>query len=144
MMNPEAIALMPVQRARRAALLNYFSLFSSFSTLICCALPSVLVLLGMGTTVASLLSAAPWLVSLSRHKIWTFSIAGTLIALSFLMTYFIAPRLRVGEVCEADDPTTCGEVSKVSRVLLWGSAIVWSGGFFVAYLLGPILERMDR
>jgi hypothetical protein len=36
----------PVQRARRAALLNYFSLFSSFSTLICCALPSVLVLLG--------------------------------------------------------------------------------------------------
>ena len=41
-------------------------------------LPSILVLLGLGTTVASLLSAAPWLVSLSRHKIWTFSIAGTL------------------------------------------------------------------
>jgi mercuric ion transport protein len=134
----------PAQRARRAALLNYFSLFSSFSTLICCALPSVLVLLGMGTTVASLLSAAPWLVSLSRHKIWTFSIAGTLIALSFVMTYVVAPRLRQGEVCEADDPTTCGEVSKVSRVLLWGSAMIWSGGFFVAYLLGPILERMDR
>ncbi len=37
------------RRAKRAALLNYFSLFSSFSTLICCALPSVLVLLGMGT-----------------------------------------------------------------------------------------------
>lgn len=134
----------PAQRARRAALLNYFSLFSSFSTLLCCALPSVLVLLGMGTTVASLLSAAPWLVSVSRHKIWTFSIAGVLISLSFVMTYLIAPRLRAGEACDADDPTTCGEVSKVSRVLLWGSAIVWSCGFFVAYLLGPILERMDR
>jgi len=136
--------LAPTQRLRRAALLNYFSLFSSFSTMICCALPSVLVLLGMGTTVASLLSAAPWLVSLSRHKIWIFSSAGTMISLSFLMTYLIAPRLRQGEVCDADDPTTCGQVSKVSRVLLWGSAIVWSGGFFVAYLLGPILERMDR
>ena len=134
----------PAQRARRAALLNYFSLFSSFSTLICCALPSVLVLLGLGTTVASLLSAAPWLVSLSRHKIWIFSIAGTLIAASFVMTYVIAPRLRDGEVCLADDPTTCGEVSKLSRVILWGSAIIWSGGFFVAYLLGPILERIDR
>jgi mercuric ion transport protein len=134
----------PAQRARRAALLNYFSLFSSFSTLLCCALPSVLVLLGMGTTVASLLSAAPWLVSVSRHKIWTFSIAGVLIALSFFVTYLIAPRLRQGEVCDADDPTTCGEVSKVSRILLWGSAIIWSCGFFVAYLLGPILERMDR
>ena len=134
----------PVQRAKRATLLNYFSLFSSFSTLICCALPSVLVLLGMGTAVASLLSAAPWLVSLSRHKVWTFSIAGVLIALSFLMTYVIAPRLQQGEVCDADDPTTCGEVSKLSRAILWGSAVVWSCGFFVAYLLGSMLERMDR
>ena len=134
----------PMQRARRAALLSYFSLFSSFSTLICCALPSVLVLLGMGTTVASLLSAAPWLVGLSRHKIWTFSIAGVLIAMSFVMTYLIAPRLREGETCEADDPTTCGEVSKISQVILWGSAVIWSCGFFVAYLLGPILERIDR
>lgn len=134
----------PFQRAKRAALLNYFSLFSSFSTLICCALPSVLVLLGMGTTVASLLSAAPWLVSLSRHKIWTFSIAGVLIAMSFVMTYLIAPRLRQGEACEAGDPTTCVEVSRVSRAVLWGSAVIWSCGFFVAYLLGPILERMDR
>ncbi len=143
-MTMAAYSQAPLQRAKRAALLNYFSLFSSFSTLICCALPSVLVLLGMGTTVASLLSAAPWLVSLSRHKIWTFSIAGTLIATSFLMTYVIAPRLRKGEVCDADDPTTCGEVSKISRVILWGSAIIWSCGFFVAYLLGPILIRIDR
>jgi len=143
-MTMPADAIAPVQRARRAALLNYFSLFSSFSTLICCALPSVLVLLGMGTTVASLLSAAPWLVSLSRHKLWTFSIAGVLIAMSFVMTYLIAPRLRRGEVCDADDPTTCGEVSKISRAILWGSAVIWSCGFFVAYLLGPILERIDH
>lgn len=134
----------PERRARRAALLNYFSLFSSFSTLICCALPSVLVLLGMGTAVASLLSAAPWLVNLSRHKIWTFSIAGTLIAASFVTTYVVAPRLRLGENCDADDPTTCGEVSRVSRFVLWGSALIWTCGFFVAYLLGPILERTDR
>ncbi len=132
------------QSARRAALLNYFSLFSSFSTLICCALPSILVLLGMGTAVASLLSAAPWLVSLSRHKIWTFSVAGTLIAASFALTYAVAPRLQRDTVCAADDPTTCGEVSKLSRIVLWGSALVWCAGFFVAYLLGPILEYLDK
>lgn len=132
------------QPVRRAAWLNYFSLFSSFSTLICCALPSALVLLGMGTTVASLLAAAPWLVSLSRHKIWIFSIAGILIASSFAITYLVAPRLRQDETCVADDPSTCAEVSKISRVLLWISAIIWSCGFFVAYLLAPILERMDR
>ena len=128
-MTATSLTQAPAQRAKRAALLNYFSLFRAFSTLICCALPSVLVMLGMGTTVASLLSAAPWLVSLSRQKIWTFSIAGTLIALSFLMTYVIAPRLRTGESCEADDATTCGEVSKLSRYLLWGSAIIYCSGF---------------
>ncbi len=139
-MTAAASSIAPERRAKRAALLNYFSLFSSFSTLICCALPSVLVLLGMGTAVASLLSAAPWLVSLSRHKVWTFSIAGTLIACSFVMTYVIGD----GEACDADDPTTCGQVSKLSRMLLWGSALIYSGGFFVAYLLGPILNYMDR
>jgi mercuric ion transport protein len=139
-----APALTPERRARRAALLNYLSLFSSFSTLLCCALPSALVLLGMGTAVASLLSAAPWLVSLSRHKIWTFTIAGTLIAASFAVTYLVAPRLREGQQCTAGDPTTCGEVSKLSRILLWGSALVWTAGFFVAYLLGLILQHMDR
>ena len=143
-MNSTPLPLGTEQRARRAALLNYFSLFSSFSTLICCALPSILVLVGMGTAVASLLSVAPWLVSLSRHKIWTFSIAGMLIAASFVMTYVVAPRLQRGDVCAADDPTTCGEVSKLSKVVLWGSAVIWSAGFVVAYLLAPVLERMDR
>jgi mercuric ion transport protein len=143
-MSATMLSTPPERRAKRAAVLNYFSLFSSFSTLICCALPSVLVLLGMGSAVASLLSAAPWLVSLSRHKLWIFCIAGVLIAGSFLVTYAIAPRLRAGEACAADDPTACGEVSKLSRVLLWSSAFVWSCGFFVAYLLGPLLERMDR
>lgn len=132
------------RRARRAALLNYFSLFGSFSTLICCALPSVLVLLGMGTAVASLLSAAPWLVGFSKHKVWTFSIAGALIAASFVVTYVVAPRLQRGTVCNTDDPATCVEVSRLSKALLWASAIIWSAGFFVAYLLAPILVHLDQ
>ncbi len=137
--------LSPSARSTRSAtLLNYFSLFGSLSTLICCAIPSVLVLLGMGTAVASLLSVAPWLVGFSRHKIWTFSIAGVLISISFVMTYLVAPRLLRGRACEADAPNTCAEVSKMSRIILWASAILWSCGFFVAYLLGPILVRIDH
>lgn len=73
-----------------------------------------------------------------------FGIAGVLIACSFLMTYAIAPRLRNGEQCDADDPNTCGEVSRISRVILWCSAVIYAGGFFVAYLLGPILVHLDR
>jgi mercuric ion transport protein len=47
------------QAENKSALLSYFSLFTSLSTLLCCALPSLLVLVGLGATVASVLSPIP-------------------------------------------------------------------------------------
>jgi mercuric ion transport protein len=58
----------------RSTVLGYLSLFTSFGTLLCCALPSILVLVGLGATVASVLSSVPWLVTISRHKDWVFAI----------------------------------------------------------------------
>jgi mercuric ion transport protein len=130
------------ETARRSAVLSYFSLFTSLSTLLCCALPSLLVLVGLGASVSSTLSFLPWLVTLSRHKQWTFAVSGGLIALSFLNTYYIAPRFQAKE-CSPDDPSVCADASKVSRVLLWVSAGIYLVGFFVAYVLGPILAKMD-
>jgi mercuric ion transport protein len=127
---------------KRSSLLNYFSLFTSLSTLLCCALPSLLVLFGLGASVASMLSFMPWLVTLSRHKQWTFVISGVLIALSFVNMYYIAPRMRPAE-CSPDDPLACAEASRLSKVLLWVSAGIYMIGIFVAYLLGPILTRLD-
>jgi mercuric ion transport protein len=131
------------ETVRRSAMLSYFSLFTSLSTLLCCALPSLLVLFGLGASVASTLSFLPWLVTLSRHKQWTFAISGGLIALSFLNTYYIAPRVRAQE-CSPDDPSACADASKVRRILLWVSAGIYLVGFFVAYALGPILANMDK
>src|SRR5437764_12785446 len=82
-----------------APLLNYLSLFTSLSTLLCFALPSLLVLLGLGATVASFLSAVPWLVTLSRHKNWVFAFSGILIALSFLQMYLLPRRTGQIEAC---------------------------------------------
>lgn len=127
---------------RRSAVLSYFSLFTSLSTLLCCALPSLLVLFGLGASVASMLSFFPWLVTLSRHKVWTFSISGALIALSFVNTYYIVPRLSTQE-CSADDPKQCAEVSRLSKILLWLSAVIFAIGFFVAFFLGPFLTKLD-
>jgi hypothetical protein len=131
------------QPARRSAVLSYFSLFTSLSTLLCCALPSLLVLFGLGASVASTLSFLPWLVTLSRHKQWTFAISGGLIALSFLNTYYIAPHFRPQE-CSPDDPSACADASTLSNILLWVSAGIYLVGFFVAYGLGPILARIDN
>ena len=127
---------------KRSALLSYFSLFTSVGTLLCCALPSLLVLFGLGASVASMLSFMPWLVTLSQHKQWTFLISGALIALSFVNMYCIAPRFRA-EQCSPDDPTACEDASRVSKLLLWGSAVIYAVGFFVAYALGPILTKLD-
>jgi len=129
---------------RRSAVLTYFSLFTSVSTLLCCALPSLLVLFGLGASVASMLAFTPWLVVLSRHKPWTFSISGALIGLSFLNSYYFIPRLQGGAVCAVDDGSVCQDTSRVSKVLLWISAGVYAVGFFVAYALGPILTKLDR
>jgi mercuric ion transport protein len=125
-----------------ASLLSYFSLFTSVGTLLCCALPSLLVLVGLGASVASTLSALPWLLTLSKHKQWTFAVSGVLIALSFLNMYYIAPRLRVN-ACTPENPSACADASKFSKVLLWMSAAIYVVGFFSAYLLGPILTKLD-
>jgi mercuric ion transport protein len=130
--------------ARQSVLLSYLSLFTSFGTLLCCALPSLLVLLGLGATVASFLSAVPWLVTLSHHKNWVFAISGLLMAGNFIYVYALAPRLRTRELaCSTDGPEACAQASQTSRVVLWISAILFCGGAFTAYLLGPMLMLSD-
>lgn len=109
----------------------------ALGTLVCCALPSLLVVLGLGTTVAAVVSAAPWLVVLSRHKSWVFLAAGILIVASRLYTERIAPRMSV-------DGTACPRpLSRATRRIWWASVVLYVAGAFVAFGLGPILGWMD-
>ena len=128
---------------RKSSFLSYLSLFTSVGTLLCCALPSLLVLAGLGAAVASTLSALPWLVALSRHKSWTFAISGTMIAASFVYTYYVGPRLRA-RACDPQNPEACEVASRFSKVVLWLSAALFLAGFFVAFFLGPMLARLDQ
>ena len=129
-------------RKERGALLGYLSLFTSFGTLLCCALPSLLVLAGLGATVASFLSAAPWLVTLSRHKNWVFATAGLLIAANLIYVYAIAPRLQAaGAGCAPGKREACTTAGRFSRIALWASAAIYATGAFSAYLLGPLLMK---
>lgn len=65
--------------ARQAAALSL--LFCS-GTLICCALPALLVLLGAGSVLAALLSWFPALVLLSQQKALVFSLAAVALVLA--------------------------------------------------------------
>ena len=52
------------------------SLFASSSTLVCCAIPALLVALGAGAALSSLVSIFPQVVWLSEHKEVLFGFAG--------------------------------------------------------------------
>ena len=81
-------------------LLGFLSLFTSVGTLVCCSLPALFVSLGMGAAVAALVSTAPWLVSLSRHKVLMFTGSGLLIAASFFFVHAVPRFEKSPAVCD--------------------------------------------
>ena len=58
------------------------TLFATSSTLVCCAIPAMLVALGAGAALSSLVSVFPQVVWLSEHKEALFAISGAALALS--------------------------------------------------------------
>jgi hypothetical protein len=65
---------------RQSALSAWLSLLASSGTLVCCAIPALLVMLGAGAALSGLVAAVPQIVWLSEHKAWVFGIAVVLMA----------------------------------------------------------------
>ncbi|MDB5890262.1 MAG: hypothetical protein JWP47_1093 [Polaromonas sp.] len=59
---------------------SWFALFASSGTLVCCALPALLVALGAGAALSSLIAVAPGLVWISEYKVEVFAFAGLMLA----------------------------------------------------------------
>ena len=112
-------------------ILSTLSLFTSLGTVMCCALPALLVTIGAGATLAGLVSSAPWLVTLSKYKVWTFGISGImmLIAGTLLWRSRNAP-------CPTDpiQAKSCQNLRQFSTWVYWISVLIWFIGFFFAFL----------
>ena len=67
--------------------ISFFSLFTSMSTLICCALPALLVSIGLGATMVGLVSTFPQLIWLSENKVLVFSSSFIMLSISIYMQY---------------------------------------------------------
>ncbi len=127
----------PVEKSLyRQAVLPTLSLFTSFGTLICCALPALLVTLGMGAAVAGLVSAAPWLVWLSDHKKIVFTVAGVLLTVSVILQW----RARFLP-CPIDPfkAKACARLRLVSHIITGFSVLIYAIGFFFAFLAADLL-----
>lgn len=119
--------------------LTWLALFTTMGTIVCCALPITLVALGMGATMASLVSNVPFLVTLSQHKILVFTISGFLLAASGWLLY------RTGRTCPTDPKLAelCLRTEKWNRRIYWFSITLWGVGFFAAFLALPLQIWID-
>ncbi len=118
---------------------SILSLFTSFSTLICCALPSLLVTLGLGAVVAGVISDFPELVGLSRHKIWVFVIVGLVLAVNFWLLYG-RNKKQACEVPEDGADSACDTASRWSKIVLWISMGIYCIGLFMAFMYFPLRQ----
>src|SRR5665647_1863590 len=81
---------------------SWFGLFSSFGTLLCCAIPSTLVLLGFGATLASFLGSFPQLIWLSEHKELIFGLSFLMLGISYL-----GQKYSESQICPVDKIKDC-------------------------------------
>ena len=111
------------------------SLFTSVSTLICCALPALFVTLGAGATLASIVSVAPWLMVLSHYKVWTFGVSGIMLVLAGILQW----RGRFA-ACPVDPvlASICRRNRRISKVIYGLSLVFWMVGFFFAFIAAEI------
>lgn len=123
-----------MMRETKEAYLTWISFFTTLGTLLCCTLPSVFVLLGLGTVIATITLHSTWLVNLSEHKFWIFLLSGLLILLSDWLVR------KPNRSCPTDPKLAL----KCQRLNIWNirilrlSMLLWFLGFISAYLVNPI------
>ncbi|MCX8098778.1 MAG: hypothetical protein N3F11_07220 [Casimicrobiaceae bacterium] len=124
------------QPTRLGAAASWLSVFTSASTLVCCALPALLVALGAGATLASLVGMFPQLVWLSEHKGLVFTVAGVMLAVAGYFQW----RARYAP-CPADPAlaAACTRQRRISRAVYAVSVALYLIGGFFAFVAPLIL-----
>lgn len=110
---------------------NWLILFTSGATLICCAIPALLVSLGLGAVMVGLVSNVPQLIWISEHKPLVFGIAGTLLVLAGLMQW------RSSKLpCPADSvlALSCANARKMAMVIYGTSLLLYAVGSWFAFV----------
>lgn len=112
--------------------INIFSLLTSSSTLICCALPAIFVLLGAGASFASLITFFPFLITISKYKIGISIFALVMIVIAGYLNYKASML-----PCPADIELgkLCMQTRKKSRMIYYFSVIIFLFASFFTYII---------
>jgi mercuric ion transport protein len=118
---------------KRNIWVSYLALFTSFSTLICCALPALLVSLGLGATLVGLVSNVPGLIWISENKNLVF--IASFLMLSSSMIYQYQARSLPCPI-DPEEARACSTARKVSMYISVFSLVIWMIGASFAYIFG--------
>lgn len=126
------VDLSAVKAAQKA---NILSLFTSSSTLICCALPATMVAIGSAATLTTLVGHFPQLIWISEHKPLVFGLAGAMLAIAGYLQWQArnAP-------CPVDPvlAAVCSKTRKNALRVYWLSLAIFGVGGFFAFI-APLL-----
>ena len=113
------------------------SLFATSGTLVCCAIPAMLVALGAGAALSSLVSVFPQVVWLSEHKLGLFLFAGLMMGASGLLQW----RNRTAP-CPTDPALrqACLRTRKVATVVYGVSVAFYLVGGWFAFVMPLWME----
>lgn len=116
---------------RQGRLASLMALLASSGTLLCCALPALLVALGAGATLASLVAHVPQLVWLSEHKDAVFLLATVMLAAAGYMQW------HARSLPCPTDPTlasACLRTRRTSLAVYALSVAIYLTGAFFAFI----------
>ena len=87
--------------------------------------------------IASAVSTAPWLATVSRYKALMFTASGALLALNYWLVVVRPRRCAPGDVCHVDSP-----LMRWNRRLFGVSAAIYVAALVLTYGSLAILERL--
>lgn len=123
-----------LQKLRENKLISYFSLFTSFGTLLCCAIPSTLVLLGFGASLAGFLGEYPQFIWLSDNKAIVFGLSFFMLGISWLGQKYAA-----SQSCPIDKKEDCETTKNWSKPVFFITLGINIIGAFYAFVLPRLL-----
>jgi hypothetical protein len=117
--------------------LSFLSLFASASTLLCCAIPALFVVLGMGAAFAGLVGIFPQIVWISENKPAVFGGGALLLLGAGILQY----RARTA-ACPIDPKLgeTCAVTRDWSKIIYFVSVTLFSVGAFFAFIAPKLFQ----
>ncbi len=111
--------------------INYFTLLASASTLLCCGLPSLFVLIGAGASLASLVTSLPLLIEISKYKVYISVFAFIMICSAGYINYQTSKL-----PCPIDDDLrkTCMKTRRQSRYIYYLSVGLFVFASTITYI----------